>query len=401
MVILVMITVNLGQLSIYKTDVDNAADAGALAGASLLTGTLLGLGLQSESMFGYALIMIMWIIILFCFEQWEEGIACCIAYRITMLTETMMAFENGNMGWSNAKKTALQYAFNNAGIDEPRPTFEDFLIKSGIATDPDSLSPSEVAFYYDEYAKGESDRARDYGQNGFSRFMLYEHNGYAASVGDIRPGNISDAKVTSGYGWNVYEEDGKIKSKNSYDNGGSYKNYENWVEVEVIGSSTYALTHYTMIWSNIASLMRDFVEENAEWPEWLEWLFDNVISFIFELIEFVMAFINPMGVMFEDEDGQTTDNPILVKVKRFKRDKDLGLWNFRYGTVSAGAVGHAFREDNNGCLSTIQPTSDPFAAFQNMIEQWENGNMDWNFNMFDSQCHLFESELESTWRIAP
>jgi hypothetical protein len=69
--------------------------------------------------------------------------------------------------------------------------------------------------------------------------------------------------------------------------------------------------------------------------------------------------------------------------------------------VSAGAVGHAFREDNNGCLSTIQPTSDPFAAFQNMIEQWENGNMDWNFNMFDSQCHLFESELESTWRIAP
>ena len=43
LVMMAMITANLGKLAIFKTDVSNAADAGALAGAGVLSGWLLWL----------------------------------------------------------------------------------------------------------------------------------------------------------------------------------------------------------------------------------------------------------------------------------------------------------------------------------------------------------------------
>ena len=62
-VIIAMITVNLGQIGIFKTDVSNAADSAALAGASILSGYLLGVGLKSDMMAGQMIVE--WLAIIF------------------------------------------------------------------------------------------------------------------------------------------------------------------------------------------------------------------------------------------------------------------------------------------------------------------------------------------------
>ena len=58
-VIMALVTVNIGQVDSFKTDTSNAADAAALAGASVLSGALLGFGLKSDMMAGYGTTIIL------------------------------------------------------------------------------------------------------------------------------------------------------------------------------------------------------------------------------------------------------------------------------------------------------------------------------------------------------
>ena len=56
--IMAMITANLGKLAVFKTDVSNAADSGALGSASVLSNFLLGLGLESDTWCANAIVLI-------------------------------------------------------------------------------------------------------------------------------------------------------------------------------------------------------------------------------------------------------------------------------------------------------------------------------------------------------
>ena len=81
LVIMFMITFNLGQIGFFKTDTSNAADAGALAGSSVISGALLGLGLGNDAMAAEAYVTIGAAILLlsaFTLSPWRLRFWCCI-----------------------------------------------------------------------------------------------------------------------------------------------------------------------------------------------------------------------------------------------------------------------------------------------------------------------------------
>lgn len=383
-IILAMITVNLGQISIFRTDVSNAADAAALSGASVLSGTLLGLSLKSEQMCGVMIVEVVTIILAACTVIGiPVAIAIYIALLVNQLTTYIKAFSEGIMGWSNAKKTALQYAFNNAGVDEPRPSFERYLLTAYGISDPKSLSATQINNYYQEYLKCDSDTCRLYGRAGFSKFMEEHKTGFAKPIGEIKPGRTSSPYIKTGYGW-TQQADGSFV--NSYGQGASYNNYENYVEVELIANSVYPLDIWNPI-KKIKSDIKNFLTNEIQkfLPWWLKWILEPV-KWVLGLVMWIYDFI-PGGLTM-DMKQNTDDNPILVTVRRYKRDQDLGLWKFRYKTTSnkpisaqAGAV--AFRERG---VETIEPVTDLITAIWNFVTTW-----DWGW--FDSTMHLFETKL--------
>lgn len=400
--VIAMVTLNVGQLGMFKTEVSNAADAGALSGVSVLSSTLLGLGLKSDMMSGRATETIIPIVIALCVPilGWVVAVILAVALFINMFIELMHAMGDSNMGWTNAKKTAVQYAFNNMSVEEPQPTFEDFL-RNAYHTTPESLTGQQLRVYYDEYMKGESVNAIRYARSGFSSFMQDIHKGYwRDSYGEVEPGDYSDAEINSGYGWNDKSSGGG----NSYSRNDNYKNYENWIEVQVIGAGTYAVTFYSWI-AEILNCLLNFVTGNFAIPWWLEWLGFGFLKTATEsLMQGVMTFmptgIDFAGVAIQDRTkAQTDDNPLVVKVTRYKKPKDLGVWKLRYGEVAASGVGIAFREgidprnpDNIDNESTIRPQFNPGQLITNLFGCAGN---DWSF--FDTERHLFETKLSHAY----
>jgi len=392
-IILIMITVNLGQIGIFKTDVSNAADAAALAAASILSGTLLGFGLKSDTMCGYCYIEIVVIILMFCSVI---GIPLAIVTALVLMIHQLIEYAKANndclMAWANAKKTALQYAFNNVGVDEPRPTFRQFLI--AIEEDPDN--PSNVAQLYEEYTKGETGRAREYARSGFSKFMDDSKGGFwdedRSGFDEILPACDVDQIINQGYGWTQLEDDTFI---NSYEDGGSFnEDYENYVGVEVMGIP-YTLMPYDAA-GQLLNHISDWIEQAIDLPWWLEWM-DEPIQWVLSLASGILATLLICGLSVGDWGGGGLDamrehidgRYITVTVTRYKRSENLGLWNFRYGTIKATAVAHPFGEVGD---ETIEPTSDLLAAIIDFLANLvEEGELD--FSMFNTREHLFETEL--------
>jgi len=378
-IIVAMITVNLGQIGVFKTDVSNAADAGALAGASTLSGYLLGLGFQSEKMCGVGIVALVVIILAACTVI---GILVAILAYVALLIKQYItlfqALEDGKMAWSNAKKTAFSYAFQNAGIDEPRPTFKTFL-KKVYGIDPDSLSIEELAKKNRIYALGDDPSAGDlrykikeHAQSRFSRFMELSEYWHEDEWGEIKPGNISPSIVTSSYGW-VDAENG-----------------ENRVTVTVMGNIMYPLKLYNPA-KDMGEKIRDWIKERLNLPWYLEWLLDAYVGLMVGLLGALL----PMGLSFgkdpEDVRAQTDNNPITVKVERYKRDKNLGLWNFRYGTVQSQASAHAYGEsDPDLRIHDIKPLlwDDVFEWIARLFNSEAP-----DFKIMDTSKHLFEVEL--------
>lgn len=425
-IILTMITVNLGQIGAFRTDVSNAADSGALSAVSILSGTLLGLGLRSDMMCGFAIVSLIGIIIALLIPDIgiEAAIAIYIAMLVSQIVDWLEALGETRMGWTNAKQTALSYGFNNVGVDEPRPTFKQFLKNAYhicSPDDPEFADPARCATnadtvgltiqtYSDEYIRGESANARAYGRSGFARFMedykrgrWSEHN-----FGEVHPAETSSAIVTNGYGW-TQNADGTFANSycdtagNAHDNATLYKNFDNFAEVEAIGSTQYPVMFYTMmsepvllfIASNFAAII--WVVQFAENGNWL---WGAIIATIYAAVFLMMVTIFfPLGLCMGDafkpevEDEQTTDNPFLVRVSRYKRPQNLGLWNFRYGSpgipVQARARSHAFKENDN---VTIRPTF--LSELVDMLQNLGSGD---ETKFFDKQRHLFETELISTF----
>lgn len=379
-IILIMITVNIGQIGIFKTDVSNAADAGALAGASALSATLLSLGLKSDMIFGQNLIILVFVIVLL-----TTGVLCPLAIMLwtalVLITWIDLAYARGDarMGWTSAKRTALQYAFNNAGVDEPKPTFEGFL-NNAYGISPRDVSASQLQAYYDEYLKGESANSRRYAQPGFSRFMGDNKHGFwKEEYGKIHPRKTSLPKIVSGYGWND-------AGGNSYDTGDSYVNYDNQIVVEVSGAKTYGIDLFGLgaLFDCVPALLEDL---SLPFPFSL--ITDIIVAIIRAILD-IISYITPIGIRFigDNAEGMTDNNPIIVKVKRYKKENNLGLWRFKYGEISATAVARAFRE--NG-YEDIKPAVLP-SKLQGGICAWFGaGIFDWEW--FNTERHLFETQL--------
>lgn len=409
-IILTMVTVNLGQIGIFKTDVSNAADSAALAGASVLSGTLLGLGLKSDMMAGYGIVSWIFITGLLCYgkstnynnsndndsseneckpydaiKNFVTAIIMWIAALIHQLVEYYMAVDEAEMGWANARRTAVQYVFNNVGVDEARPTFAEFLKGAYGISDTSSLSASQVHAYYNEYLKGETANSRRHARSNFSRFMEDNKNGYwkESTFGKIAPGEKSQKYILSGYGWSK-------GNRNSYcPQGGcdtDYNNYENYVEAKVNGKG-YSLDPYFIPDSPMLAMLgaATAVVWVCSFFKFCKGWWGALIATIVAAIYLILMSVLPIGLKFISEAFETDANPIQVKVARFRGPSDLGLWKFRYGTITAGSQAHAYRETGK---ETIKP-----ALAKSIALLFNSGFTDWDWSWFDTRIHLFETKL--------
>lgn len=407
LIILVMITVNMGQISMFKTDVSNAADAGALAGASVLSGALLGFGLRGEYLTGGLIPKIVGaVLLIISVVGIPMGIALIVGIIVDMLTSYITGMGEGIMAWASAKQAALQYAYSNIGVDEPKPTFEYFLQRVYHVDDPMSINEGLRRTYYANYIRGDDPSApttvrksiKKWTQPGFSRFIEKKNDGFAKDIGDINPSNYAPALITTGYGWTVEEIGGKTRVKNCFDEDrvDHYKDYQNWVEVEVMGSVMYPLEGYVPVmsqWNNMIHEILDFIADNISLPDWLEWVEEEILDFIDDCVEWIFGtkFIT-FGFTFPDEYQSIDDNPIIVKASRHKDKQNLGLWLFDYGTVTSWASGHAFHETPQ---YTIQPMTEIVSQIEKCIEAW--GECTINYDNTLSRWHLFETKLKNAY----
>ncbi|MFA5157459.1 MAG: pilus assembly protein TadG-related protein [Candidatus Omnitrophota bacterium] len=410
--IAIMITVNLGQVGMLKVDTSNAADAGALAAASTLSGYLLGFGLKSDFMEAHMITTEIWAVINFLVHcgdgpyGWIVGLVLAlithIAGMIKNFIEYFIALTEGKMAWGQAKKTAFQYAFQNAGVDEVRPTFRQFLEGVyGISGDEiNDVSPADMAHYYNVYSIGDDPNnaglrslIKQYTQTGFNKYMeearYWRWGKIAPWEGTFPP------RVTSGYGWN---DDGTNVCTGSNDcrvnEGEAYKNYENWVEVEIMGNIMYPLDIYSPL-AELFEAARDRILdaiEDADMWGWVEDIADFVVNLIFGITAGSTQFTFPAGLEMSPIVPNTRQNPMHVWVRRYKKNKDIGLWNFDYGTSESYAQGRAFGE--RGTEDITPALSGQISGF---ITQWidsgDKPEVDDMYDMFDTSQHLFETEI--------
>ena len=135
LLIAIMVTVNIGKLSLLKTSVSNAADAGALAGASAMaTGLSHGMGnigSYSDSMladWATAQAFLGNPCLLDCVTAWFV-FGSHVSSQVTFYAS---AVSRAGKVLEEAENSAKQSAFSNAGIDEAKikedgETYEDYL----------------------------------------------------------------------------------------------------------------------------------------------------------------------------------------------------------------------------------------------------------------------------------
>ena len=71
-----------------------------------------------------------------------------------MLVEMQKALGEGKLGWTNAKKAALQYGFSNLGVEEQRPTFEEYVKHRYEGLDVNTLPLEVVKTLHGYYFSG-------------------------------------------------------------------------------------------------------------------------------------------------------------------------------------------------------------------------------------------------------
>lgn len=416
--ILILITINLGQIGIMKTDVSNAADAGALAAASVISGTLLSYGLTSDLMCGFGFICIVGAVLVIELLPFPADmftfIAIIVAFSVGQIMDWLKAYYDGQMAWTNAKKTAVSYAFQNLGVDEPRPTFEQFLTCAyGVGAE---ATPAR----HEEYIRGESDASRLCARSGFAMFMEDGKKGYwdEAHFGKVDPRHFSNPVIVSGYGW---EQDPQGTFYSSYCNnaigfchqkpgaGSSYRQYAQYVEVEVRAASVYTTldlfqlpgqqTFAAIVASAVAVGRFIYYLVEFAWLGPLAPLVAGLLAAVMWGIVYLLISGLSLGLTMNHE-REVDNNNITVIVKRYKRPANVGLWRFRYGMpgneIRAVSVSHAFRQ--NG--STIEPV---------MLHDWNSlwallistvnlgAGILWIIthrgDIFDTEKHLFETEI--------
>ncbi|MCD6539799.1 MAG: hypothetical protein J7K37_03765 [Candidatus Omnitrophica bacterium] len=130
-VLLIMITVNIGKISMFKTDTSNAADAGALAGATVYGQGLMNLGFHSDMMFGFYLVAV--VVLASCRWCWRAWALYATFFAVALALYLLARVMAGKIP-DNVRETAYSYAFQNIGIEEVKPhipgeSYEEWLRK--------------------------------------------------------------------------------------------------------------------------------------------------------------------------------------------------------------------------------------------------------------------------------
>lgn len=123
LIVALMITVNIGKVGLIKTNTQNAADAGALAGASLIANGL-------NSIRDYSDIMMQdWItafvVLVSCKMPCLGAWVFYGAHLASQIAMYVMSIKAGDDACKEAKKSAVRIAFNNIGVDESKPRIKD------------------------------------------------------------------------------------------------------------------------------------------------------------------------------------------------------------------------------------------------------------------------------------
>lgn len=132
LLIALMVTVNLGKISLTKTSTANSADAGALAGASTMANGLNAIKDISAGMF--ADFIATQAALAMCPKCWKAWVTYG-AHVASQWALYAYAWKVARDTLKEAKRASLQLAFSNAGIDEAKPprqgneTYEEWLKK--------------------------------------------------------------------------------------------------------------------------------------------------------------------------------------------------------------------------------------------------------------------------------
>jgi len=397
LMMMLMITINLGNIALYKTDVSNAADAAALSGSSMLSAGVMGLGMVNMGMAVRAIITFVFVA---CEAATIVGIPVAVCQLVAHMVKSFSEYINNYVNWvgiiGQAKKTAMQYAWQNAGVDELRPSFQTF-VRNMYGQEVSKLTASERSMYQGYYEVGydpsrvqESTEAM---RSGYADFMNDDGNGQNVSGNGwwryCRPkpnyDNIIPSVVFSAYGWNNDQGTANPNCRR----GGSendecataYAKYDNYVSVNVKGPMLYDFKLVTLssdisCVSDYVDKMVKYVEDNLGIPGWLSEALEAFKSLgmpdlMADIIEYMengmLSAAFPMSIGFNDPEVKYFyDHPIEVSVTRYKKRSDVGMWRFTYGgryssvTGTAKAVlyddramarGDSCEGDADGCVS--------------------------------------------------
>ena len=132
LIMAIMVTVNIGKVSLTKTRTANAADAGALAGSTTHANTLNALADANTQMIADYLSMQIMFLIPFGICTAKFRYVAYLAFVAAQTTMFILAWNNANKGYQEAQSAAKQLAFMNAGIDEAKvrltgESYQDYL----------------------------------------------------------------------------------------------------------------------------------------------------------------------------------------------------------------------------------------------------------------------------------
>lgn len=128
----IMVTVNIGKVGVTKTHTANAADAGALAGSAMHANTLNSLAYTNTSMIAeYAATEILFVVSAL-IELEMPRFLTYWAFVVAQTSQFILAWYNADKAYKGASNAAKQFAFMNAGIDEPKKrlpgeSYQDYL----------------------------------------------------------------------------------------------------------------------------------------------------------------------------------------------------------------------------------------------------------------------------------
>ncbi len=293
-IIMAMVTANLGKLAIFKTDVSNAADSGALAGASVLSGYLLGLGLLSDTWCGKGVVVAARMLEIIALGRDDinvdslmgsdnagststvdngDGTSTTTTYDSTN-TRTDTTYNN-DTGEQTNQETDSSMSYQRFGPDlvgairvyiphiiQYIPDYIQAMLDGQMAWANAKQTALRYAFnnsgvdeqpnvqfkHYDDGSGTAYDNylntflAQEANQTGFSRFMNHPLSGFwnnnGTSLPTVEPDmDLPPVTITSGYGW---QQEADESFSSSYP-GNNWRAKDNYVEVEVRGSIMYPI----------------------------------------------------------------------------------------------------------------------------------------------------------------